>query len=267
MCAELHVQIENIWKKKIVLINESAQINCINDVLIKKWHLQNVDKLFVKTKVFQKDVITFINIYKTKIRIRDGVAREHVFIQIFYTFSKVFQNIIIKLFWMMKTNFYVDWTTLTWRFEINFEKITIQFFKKISNFDDKMFVYALICIMFDVEITFEMRKLLEFLTSYKNCFDFKNAETLLEHKNKNHVINLMFDAKSLYKSLYIFFKIELDVLKDYLLKNLILNCIRKFTSHASALMLFVFKKTIVFDFISIIKNWMLWSLKINVCFR
>ena len=39
----------------------------------------------------------FINIYKIKIRIRDDVAREHVSIQIFYTFSKIFQNIIVKL--------------------------------------------------------------------------------------------------------------------------------------------------------------------------
>ena len=99
--------------KKIVLINGNAQINYISDVLTKKWRLQNVDKSFIKTKVFQKDVITFINIYEAKIRIRDDVACEHVFIQIFYAFSKVFQNIIIELFWIMKTNSHVHWTTLT----------------------------------------------------------------------------------------------------------------------------------------------------------
>ena len=96
---------------------------------------------------------------------------------------------------------------------------------------------------FDVEITFEMRKLFEFLQSYKNCFDFKNAKTLSEHENKNHVINFVLDAKSSYESLYTLFETELDVLKNYLLKNLILNRIREFTSCASALMLFVFKKT------------------------
>ena len=79
MCVELHIQIESIWKRKIVLMNESAQINCISDVLTKKWRLRDVDKLFIKTKIFQKNVITFINIYKAKIRIRDDVAREHVF--------------------------------------------------------------------------------------------------------------------------------------------------------------------------------------------
>ena len=193
-------------------------------------------------------MITFINIYKAKIRVRDNVAREYVFTQIFYAFSKVFQNVIIKLFWMMKTNFHVDWTTLTWRFEINSEKITIQFFKNFFDLDNKVFVYTLICITFDVEITLEVRRLLEFLKNYKNCFDFKNAEITFEYKNENHVINLMLGAKSSYESLYILFKTELNVLKNYLLKNLILNCIWEFTSRASASMLFVFKKDDSFRF-------------------
>ena len=98
------------------------------------------------------------------------------------------------------------------------------------------------CIMFDVEITFEVRRLFEFLKSYKNCFDFKNAKILFEHENKNHVIDLILGAKSSYESFYTFFEIELDVLKDYLLKNLILSRIRKFMSRASASMLFIFKK-------------------------
>ena len=111
-----------------------------------------------------------------------------------------------------------------------------------------MFVYALICITFNVEITLEMRRLFEFLKSYENYFDFKNAKILFEHENEDHIIDLMFDAKSSYESLYIFFKIELDVLKDYLLKNLILNCIREFTNRASASMFFVFKKNDNFRF-------------------
>ena len=111
-----------------------------------------------------------------------------------------------------------------------------------------MLVYILICITFDVEITSEMRRLFESLKSYENCFDFKNAKTFSEHENENYVIDLMFGAKSLYESLYIFFETELDVLKNYLLKNLILNCIQKFTSRASASMFFVFKKNDNFRF-------------------
>ena len=105
-----------------------------------------------------------------------------------------------------------------------------------------MLVYALIYITFNVEIMFEMRKLFESLKSYENYFDFKNAKILFEHENENHVIDLIFDAKPLYESLYILSEIELDVLKNYLMKNLILNCIQEFTSRANASMFFVLKR-------------------------
>ena len=149
---------------------------------------------------------------------------------------------------MIKTNFYVNWTTLTWRFKINVKKITIQFFKKFFNFDNKLFIYVLICITFDVEITFEMRRLFEFLKSYENCFDFKNAKILFEHENEDYIINRILDAKSLYELLYSFSETELDILKNYLLKNLTLNRIWEFTSRASASMFFVFKKNDNFQF-------------------
>ena len=102
--------------------------------------------------------------------------------------------------------------------------------------------------MFNVEITLKMRRLLEFLKSYENCFDFKNAKTLFEHENEDHIIDLMLDAKSSYKSFYTFSETELNVLKNYLLKNLTLNRIQKFTSRANASMLFVFKKNDNFQF-------------------
>ena len=142
----------------------------------------------------------------------------------------------------MKTNSHVDWTTRTWLFKINFKKITIQLFKNFLDFNDKMLVYVLMCITFDVEITFKIHRLFEFLKNYENCFDFKNAKTFFEYENEDYVIDLIFGAKLSYESFYIFFEIELDVLRDYLLKNLILNYIREFTSRASASMLFVFKK-------------------------
>ena len=118
----------------------------------------------------------------------------------------------------------------------------IQFSEEFLNFNNKIFVYALICNNLNVEIASKMRKLFTFLKSYKNCFNFKNAETLLEHENKDHVIDFLSNAKSLYKSLYIFFETEFEILKNYLLKNLILNCIREFTNRASVLMFFIFKK-------------------------
>ena len=96
------------------------------------------------------------------------------------------------------------------------------------------------CITFDVEITLEMRKLFELLKSYEHYFDFKNAKIFFEHEDENHVIDLISDAESLYEPLYILFETEFNILKNYLLKNLILNRIRESTSCANASMLFVF---------------------------
>ena len=118
----------------------------------------------------------------------------------------------------------------------------IQFFKDFLDLDDKVLVYVLICITFDVEITLEVRRLPELLKNYENCFDFKNAKILFEHEDENHVIDLILGAKSLYEPLYTLSETEFDVLRNYLLKNLTLNCIREFTSRASASMLFVLKK-------------------------
>ena len=81
-----------------------------------------------------------------------------------------------------------------------------------------------------------------FLKSYKNCFDFKNAKTFFEHENKNYAIDLILNAKLLYELFYTLSKIELNILKNYLLKNLILNRIQEFTNCINTLMLFVFKK-------------------------
>ena len=81
-----------------------------------------------------------------------------------------------------------------------------------------------------------------FLKNYKNCFDFKNAKTFFEYENENHIINFVFDVNSLYESFYILFEIELDVLKNYLLKNPILNYIREFTNCANTSIIFVFQK-------------------------
>ena len=81
------------------------------------------------------------------------------------------------------------------------------------------------CNTFNVENTSKICRLFKFLESYKNCFEFKNTETLFEHEDKNHIIDLIFDVKLLYKLLYIFIKTEFNILKNYLLKNLILNCI------------------------------------------
>ena len=100
----------------------------------------------------------------------------------------------------------------------------------------------------NVEIASKMRKLFTFFKKYENYFDFKDAKTFFEYENENYIINFLSSAKSSYKSLYIFFETKFKILKNYLLKNLILNYIREFTNRASALIFFVFKKNDNFRF-------------------
>ena len=100
----------------------------------------------------------------------------------------------------------------------------------------------------NIEIALKMRKLFIFLKDYENCFDFKDTEIFSEYKNENHVINLLSGAESSYKLFYIFFKTEFKIVKNYLLKNLILIYIREFINRANALIFFVFKKNNNFRF-------------------
>ena len=64
-----------------------------------------------------------------------------------------------------------------------------------------------------------MRKLFILLKSYENCFDFKNAKTFLEHKNEDHVINLLLSAKLSYELLYIFFETKFKSFKKLFVKK------------------------------------------------
>ena len=86
-----------------------------------------------------------------------------------------------------------------------------------------MLIYSLMCSTFNIKNISKIYKLFEFLRNYENCFDSKNMKTFFKYENENYVIDLISDAKPSYKSLYIFSEIEFNILKDYLLKNLILS--------------------------------------------
>jgi len=61
------------------------------------------------------------------------------------------------------------------------------------------------------------------IKNYNNVFDSKNAFILSNYKKENYNIDLLLSKKSLYKLLYFFFKKELSILQEYLLKNLTLD--------------------------------------------
>ena len=55
---------------------------------------------------------------------------------------------------------------------------------------------------FDVNFSKQMLILLFKFKLYENCFDLKNVKILFIYENKNHVINLKFNKKSLYDFFY-----------------------------------------------------------------
>ena len=144
----------------------------------------------------------FINAYKITIRFRDDASREHISTQIFYAFSKMFQNIIMKFSWMMKVNFSVDWITFTWHFKIVHDKIIINLSEKFLKSKNNISIFALICSNFNVDFAQQILMFSFELKLYEDCFDSKNAKMFFTHENENYVINLKFDKKSLYSSLY-----------------------------------------------------------------
>jgi len=87
----------------------------------------------------------------------------------------------------------------------------------------------------------DVLKKMRSIKNYNNVFDSKNAFIFLNYKKKNYNINLLLSKEFLYKLLYFFFKKKLDILQEYLLKNLTLNRIYKFISLVDVLMLFVLK--------------------------
>ena len=142
----------------------------------------------------------------------------------------------------MKINFFVNWITLIWRFELARNKIIINSFERFLKSENRISMFAFVCSNLDADFAQQMSMLSFKLKLYKDCFDSKNAEMLSTHENENHVIDLKFDKKSSYDLLYAFSKKKFQVLRDYLLKNFALSRIREFFSLAETSILFVFKK-------------------------
>ena len=103
-------------------------------------------------------------------------------------------------------------------------------------------IFALICSNFSADFAQQILMFSFKLKLYENYFDSKNAEMFFTHEDENHVINLKSEKESSYDSLYAFSKKELQILRNYLLKNLALNRIREFFNLVETSMLFIFKK-------------------------
>jgi len=84
-------------------------------------------------------------------------------------------------------------------------------------------------------------KKIQSIQNYNNVFDSKNAFILFDYKKENYNIDLLLNKESFYELLYSFFKKELSILQEYLLKNLTLNKICKFINLVNISILFILK--------------------------
>ena len=120
----------------------------------------------------------------------------------------------------------------------------IKFSKSFLKSRDYVLVFALICFDLKIDRKSQLRSVsykMRDIKNYKDIFNSKNVFTFSKHNNKNYDIDLLSRTKLLYESLYLLFEKKLDILQNYLLKNLTLNRIRKSIFFIETSMLFVLK--------------------------
>ena len=174
--------------------------------------MKRIEHSLVKAETFNISSIQFVNIYKTTIKLYNGVDREYIFMQIFYTFFKIARNIIVEFFWLIKINFNIDWYTSIWYYQIKRNKIIVDFFERFLDRADNISIFAFVYSSLDSEITSKIQRLSDVFYNYKNCFNFKNIEILLEHNNTNYSIDLLLEIESPYGLLYALFEKKLYIL-------------------------------------------------------
>ena len=94
-------------------------------------------------------------------------------------------------------------------------------------------------------------------------FNFNKIIKFFKYNKINYAIKLFFDQNFFFKFFHILFEKIFIIFRNYLLKNFILNKIKKFINFIKILTLFIFKEIIIFNFIYIIVNLMRLFLKIN----
>ena len=227
--------------RQMSLMNEKVWINCIFETIIKKWNLKLINEQSLKINVFNKINDVIINTYKMNTQIRDTRKRQYAFNQLFYFFQNTTYLVIMRLSWMMKTNFLIDWVTLTWRYIIIKNRMTL---KTLENFivsmNENTIVYALIC-FFESQKN-ELKKILLSISNFKNMFDLKSTNMLLTHDEHDHDIDLMSNKTSSYEFLYNMSQKKFETLREWIQKNFARDKIKHSMIDVETFVLFVLKK-------------------------
>ena len=249
---------DQIWHCRMIFLDEIAQINCIFKRMIKTLRLRNVDFSILKAKDFNKFKCRFIEIYIKELRIRDNRKCEHVSTQLFYFFLEIIHNIIVRLSWLREINSHVDWITLTWRCEIEHDRITFDFLENVWFEKIKRFLYTF---WFTIKWTMQRET-----SNSRRCrvkFSMICSRTSTCSRKKIHFDSLS-TTKKIMSSVFCLTRILLSIfcttcqkknlmyLREYIVKNKTLNQIREFINRASVSMQLFLKRMIILNYTLII---------------
>ena len=104
----------------------------------------------------------------------------------------------------------------------------------------------------------------EVLKKFVNLTNENKVYELFDHDSNDHVIDLKSNKKSFYDSIYSLSKDEFAILRTYLNKHFKNDFIRFFIFFVETFILFVKKKTILWNYMWTTKIWISWRLKINI---
>ena len=108
-------------------------------------------------------------------------------------------------------------------------------------------------------IIFEILKKIENLINENKTYELSNHESI------NYVINLKLNKKSFYNIIYFLFEIKLKILRIYFNKHFKNDFIKFFIFSIDTSILFVNKKTKIWNFAYFIEIWIFWRLKNFFC--
>ena len=186
-----------------------------------------------------------------------------MFNQLFYFFQDTMYFVIMRLSWMMKTNSLIDWVTMTWRYIIIKNRMTLETFENFTiSMNKNIVIYALMCSFESLKN--EFKKILMFISNFKHMFDSKSTSMLITHDEHNHDIDLMLNKTSSYEFLYNMFQKKFKTFREYIQKNLALNKIKHSIIDVEAFVLFVFKKNEKFRLCVNYKNFNVITIKNKV---
>ena len=160
------------------------------------------------------------NVYKLIYNIINFWEQYRKYITLFYETNFKKSNEVFNISTLINQNTIIHSTTLNWCFEIDINKFKLFESKEfVKNLKEQINIYVLVVV--NIKMTKKQLESSEISKDYlyiKRLFDNEKTKIWSEQNQKNHVLNLMKNTKSLYMSLDNLFQKKLTKLERYLIK-------------------------------------------------